>query len=289
MNIITGGTGKVGSAVAQSLLNKGEKVKIISRSSKDELKWKKRGAEWATTNINDTKVIHEVFMSGEKVFVLNPPANPQLDTDVEESKTVALLLESLKDSGIKKIVVESTMGAREGKKIGDLGILYDLEKGIENLGIPYSIIRPAYYMSNWTDNLENVKKTSELISFFPADLRIPMIAYQDIGELAADLMIEKDTAKITSIEGPELYSPQNVAETLSDVLQKNIKLKVIQEKDWFNTYISIGFSKEAAESYTNMTSISLREFQKNNLQKLNLQKGKTTLKEFIEKQITSFP
>ncbi|MEG2079861.1 MAG: hypothetical protein RRZ31_13875 [Chryseobacterium sp.] len=76
---------------------------------------------------------------------------------------------------------------------------------------------------------------------------------------------------------------------MSDVLQKNIKLKVIQEKDWFNTYISIGFSKEAAESYTNMTSISQSEFQKNNLQKLNLQKGKTTLKEFIEKQITSFP
>ncbi|MBW8523753.1 NmrA family NAD(P)-binding protein [Chryseobacterium chendengshani] len=287
MNIITGGTGKVGSAVAQSLLKRGEKVKIISRSSKDELKWKKKGADWATTNIQDTKFIHEVFKSGEKVFVLNPPANPQLDTDIEESKTVALLLESLKDSGIKKIVAESTMGAREGKNIGDLGILYNLEKGIENLGIPYSIIRPAYYMSNWTTDLGNVKKTSELISFFPADLRMPMIAYQDIGELAAYLMIKKNTAKITSIEGPELYSPQNVADTLSEALKQDIKLKVIEEKDWFNTYISIGFSKEAAESYTNMTSISLREFQKNILQKVNLQKGKTTLKEFIEQQIKS--
>ncbi len=38
-------------------------------------------------------------------------------------------------------------------------------------------------MSNWGESIKAVKEQEELVSFYPADLKFPMVAPQDIGEL----------------------------------------------------------------------------------------------------------
>jgi uncharacterized protein YbjT (DUF2867 family) len=89
MNIITGGTGPVGSALAETLLKKGEKVTVISRSSKRAKEWAKKGALFAVADIYDTDAMHEIYKTAKSVFVLNPSADPTTNTPVQERKTVA--------------------------------------------------------------------------------------------------------------------------------------------------------------------------------------------------------
>lgn len=281
MNIITGGTGRVGSALAEALLQHGEKVTIISRNSERAKEWIGKGAQVAVADIYDTTALHEIFKTGKSIFILNPPADPMTNTSVQERKTIASLLEALKFSGAEKLVVESTMGARPGENIGDLGVLYELEQGIEKLSYPYSIIRPAYYMSNWAQSLPVIKEKSELISFYPADLKMPMVAPEDIGELAARLMTEKNTPELNFIKGPELYSASDVAAAFSETLGKNIKVKVIPQDQWKATFKSMGFSEEGAESYTNMTEISLKTFEMP-ADTSDFIKGKITLQVYID-------
>jgi uncharacterized protein YbjT (DUF2867 family) len=281
MHIITGGTGHVGSALAHTLLEKDEMVTIISRSSESAKEWMSKGAQIAVADIYDTEALHEIFKRGKSIFILNPPADPMTDTSVQERKTVASMIEALKYSGAKKLVVESTLGARKGDNIGDFGVLYELEKGIEKLSYPYSIIRPAYYMSNWDEQLPSIKKNGELISFFPTDLKFPQVAPKDIGSLAARLMVEANTPKINPIHGPKSYSAEEVAESFSKTLGKKIKVKVVPKAQWKETYKSIGFSEESAKSYSNMTEISLKEFE-NPGDTTGYIKGKTTLEEYIE-------
>jgi uncharacterized protein YbjT (DUF2867 family) len=91
MHIITGGTGRVGSALAEALLKKGEQVTIISRSSKRAKEWMSKGAQFAVADIYDTVALHEIFKKGKSIFILNPPADPMTDTPVQERKTVASL------------------------------------------------------------------------------------------------------------------------------------------------------------------------------------------------------
>jgi uncharacterized protein YbjT (DUF2867 family) len=188
MNIITGGTGPVGSALAETLLKKGEKVTIISRSSTRAKEWAKKGALFAVADIYDTDAMHEIYKTAKSVFVLNPSADPTTNTPVQERKTVASLINALKYSGAEKVVVASTIGARPGDNIGDFGVLYELEQGISRLSYPYSILRATYYMSNWAELLPAIKEKGEMISFYPADLKFPMVAPKDIGEFAAQLM-----------------------------------------------------------------------------------------------------
>jgi uncharacterized protein YbjT (DUF2867 family) len=280
MHIITGGTGRVGSALAEALLKKGEKVTIISRSSKSAKEWMSKGAEIAVADIYDTVALQEIFKKGKSIFILNPPADPMTDTPAQERKTAASLVEALKNSSAEKVVVESTLGAQPGYNIGDFGVLYELEQNVAKLSFPYSIIRPAYYMSNWVEQLPAIKESGELISFFPVDLKFPMVAPPDIGELAAHLMMENNTPNINSIHGPEFYSARDVAEAFSKALDKKVKVKVIPKDQWISTYRSMGFSEQGAESYSNMTEISLNDFEKK-IDTIGYIKGKTTLQEYI--------
>lgn len=280
MHIITGGTGRVGSALAEALLRKGEKVTIISRSSKSAKEWMSKGAQIAVVDIYDTVTLHEIFKKGKSIFILNPPADPMTDTALQERKTAASLVEALKNSNAEKVVVESTLGAQPGYGIGDFGVLYELEQNVAKLSYPYSIIRPAYYMSNWVEQLPTIKENGELMSFFPVDLKFPMVAPPDIGELAAHLMMANNTSNINSIHGPELYSAGDVAEAFSKALGKKMKVKVIPKDQWKTTYRSMGFSEQGAESYTNMTQISLSAFEKTT-DTSDFIKGKITLQEYI--------
>ena len=280
MHIVTGGTGRVGSALAETLLRKGEKVTIISRSSNSAQKWMSKGAQIEVADIYDTDALQEIFKKGKSIFILNPPADPMTNTPLQERKTAASLVEALKNSGAEKVVVESTQGAQPGYSIGDFGVLYELEQSVAKLPYPYSIIRPAYYMSNWAEQLPMIKENSTLMSFYPADLKFPMVAPQDIGELAAHLMMADNTPQLNSIHGPELYSARDVADAIAKALGKKVAVKVIPKHQWKATFMSMGFSEQGAESYSNMTDISLRDFEKGT-DTTGFIKGEITLQEYI--------
>lgn len=158
MHIVVGGTGHVGSAVARTLLDEGEAVTIVTRSPEKASPWRQRGAEVVLADVQDVTSMHEVFRRGTRAFLLNPPADISSDTDREERRTVRCLLEALEGSGLEKVVAESTMGAQPGEECGDLNVLYELEVGLRDQPIPASIIRAAYYYSNWDTMVGPVTK-----------------------------------------------------------------------------------------------------------------------------------
>ena len=149
MYIILGATGHVGSAVAQSLLDKGESVTIVTHDASKGEAWQQKGATVAVVNVHDTEQLRHVFQQGRRLFVLNPPAPITTDTAQEERKSIQSILAAIPGSNVEKIVVESTYGSQPGDQVGDLGVLYELEQGLQKTGIPTSIVRAAYYMSNW--------------------------------------------------------------------------------------------------------------------------------------------
>jgi uncharacterized protein YbjT (DUF2867 family) len=258
MHIILGGNGHVGSAVAQTLLSQGEPVTIISRSSSSIPKWQKHGAQVEVVDVHNTVELRRVFAKGKRLFLLNPPADPATDIDVEERKSLASILAAIKDSGLEKIVAESTYGAQPGSKIGDMGILYEMEQQLAAQSIPFSVIRAAYYMSNWDFSVQTAKQDSAIDTFFPTDFVLPMVAPRDIGQLAARLMTEPiENTGLHNIEGPERYSSLDVAEAFAKALQKPVKVVEIPRDRWIETMQNMGFSNEAAASFSNMTTLAI--------------------------------
>lgn len=286
MHIITGGTGRVGSALAEELLKIGEQVTIVTRSSENGRELVERGAKLAVADIYDTDALHEIFKTGKTIFVLNPPADPATNTSAQELKTVGSLLKALEGCGAEHLVVESTMGAQPGSDIGDLAVLYELEEGIKRSGHSYSIIRPAYYMSNWDSALQGIESSGILTTFYPADLKFPMVAPGDIGKLAGSLMMKKEIPELVNIQGPLLYSADDVAAAFAKALGKKVEVRIVPKQDWKQTFESLGFSEEAARSYAGMTAVSLDAFERCDTPD-NVILGETSIEKYVQMVVSN--
>jgi uncharacterized protein YbjT (DUF2867 family) len=258
MHIILGGTGHVGKATAQALLDRGERVTVVTRSAEKAEDLRLRGATVAVADILDTEAVKAVFRKGRRLYALNPPAPPDTDTDAEEKRTIAAILSAIEGSGLEKIVGHSTYGARKGENIGDLGTLFELEEGLRNQPIPTSILRAAYYMTNWDMSVETARSDGTLPSFLPPDFRLAMVAPQDLGQAAADLLTEPvGSERLIHAEGPERYTPADVAAVLSKFLDRPVTVSPVAREDWEKTYRKLGFSDESAQSYAGMTALAV--------------------------------
>lgn len=258
MYIVTGGTGHVGSAAAAALLNAGERVTIVSHNANKADAWKARGAEIALVDIHDVEALRRVFRSGRRAFLLNPPADVATDTDVEERCTVACLLEALDGSGLEKVVAESTMGAQPGERVGDLSVLYGFEQGLQRQAIPAEIIRAGYYFSNWDAMAGAASRDAVITSMLPADLKLPMVAPQDLGRTAARLLREPPSDHaVHFVEGPHRYSPRDVASAFGVALGHEVRVKEIPRETWVAEFRAQGFNAAAADAYARMTAATV--------------------------------
>lgn len=176
MNIVLGANGHVGSAVAKTLLQQGQEVLVVLHSEDNKAAWQEQGAQVAVTDVNNAAALREVFRKGEKAFLLNPPAAPDTDTVAVETRSVNSILNALAGSGLKKVVAQSTYGAQPGEGIGDMGVLYLLEQGLAEQAIPFTIVRAAYYMSNWDMALQTARSEGIVHTLFQVDFKLPMVA-----------------------------------------------------------------------------------------------------------------
>jgi uncharacterized protein YbjT (DUF2867 family) len=258
MYVIMGGTGRVGSATAAALLARGEQVTIVTHDANRAGAWLREGAEIVEANVNEVASLRAAFRRGRRAFLLNPNADPSADTDAVERRTVANILSALDGSGLEKVVAASTAGAQPGDRIGDLNVLWELEKGLRRQPIPAAINRGAYYMSNWDGQLDAVRKTGTLQTMYPADLLIPMVAPRDLGEIAAQRLVSTtDDTGIRYVGGPRRYSSADVAKAFSRALGAPVGIDVIPRDEWKEAFQGLGFSEAAADSYARMTAVSL--------------------------------
>lgn len=260
MYVILGGTGHVGRAVAQTVLTAGHDVTVVTRQVVAASEQLHDGVDYAAVDVNDTDTLRALFQRAQRVFVLNPPAAVSGNTDVEERKTVCSILKALRGVALEKVVVQSTYGAQPGEHCGDLGVLYELEQGAQALNGPVCIVRAAYYMSNWADAISAAKATGVLQTFLPSTQAFPMVAPEDVGSLAGQLLMsDVEETGIHNIEGPESYTPSDVAAVLSRLVGRAVQVQVIPQERWYEAYRGNGFSKEAAQSYANMTGLFVHQ------------------------------
>lgn len=258
MFIVLGATGHIGSVVAHALLDRGAEVTVVTRKLDGAREFERRGARVAVADVRDSAELRDVFRTGRRLFLLNPPADPATDTDVEERGTVASILTALEGSGLEKVVAESTYGARPGERVGDLAVLYELERGLEEQAISASVIRGAFYMSNWDAQLESASDTGVLTTFLPTDFVIPMVAPADIGAVAVRLLAEPvNVADTHLVEGPARYSADDVAAALASVVERPVRAVEVPRSRWREKLREDGFSEPAAESFANMTAATL--------------------------------
>ncbi|MBS0422020.1 MAG: NmrA family NAD(P)-binding protein [Proteobacteria bacterium] len=283
MFVVMGATGHVGSAVAESLMSQGQTVTIVTRDAAHARDLQARGARVAVADIEDVDALRAAFRRGRRAFLINPPADVRGDTDAIELHTVSNILAALADSGLEKVVAQSTAGAMPGKGIGDSSVLWELEQGLSRQPVPAAINRAGFYMSNWDNQLEKIRKSGEVQTMYPRDFALPMVAPSDAGMLAAERLLSSlEDVSIRYVEGPARYTSADVAEAFAVALNRPVEVSVTDPSRFRDAYRELGFSAAAAEAYSRMAEETLRsdfDFEDQAV------RGSTTLRSYIRKRV----
>jgi len=193
MYVITGATGQTGSEVAEKLLAKGEQVRVVGRSAKRLEPLVKKGAEAFVVDITDTAALTKAFSGAKAVYAMIPPDVSSPDVLAHYQRVGDALATAIEKSGIKYAVVLSSVGADKPDKTGPVVGLYNFEKKLGAIpGLNALYLRPASFMENLLPQVGVIKAFGIMAGSVKGDLPIAMIATRDIGDAAAQALLQLD-------------------------------------------------------------------------------------------------
>lgn len=284
MYIILGATGHIGSVLIKQLVKDGAAVTGVTSNSAHIPQIEAAGAKAAVADVRNTEQLISIFKTGKRLYLLNPSAPIDTDTHKSEEESIDSIVKAIGEVSFEKIVAESTYGAQPGEMLGDLDVLYNMEQKVKAIHGSTTIIRGAYYFSNWDHMKDAAKEEGLIYSLYPEDFVLPMVAPADIAHLAAKLLqAPTQDNPLVYIEGPRRYSPADVARAFGNILGKPVKVSVVEESNWMDYLMKAGFSEPAALSMANMTSVTLH----NKQQPEDSHKGSTTLEAYLKGVMSS--
>jgi uncharacterized protein YbjT (DUF2867 family) len=253
MFVVVGATGHTGSAAAETLLRRGQPVRVVVRSADKGAAWKAKGADVAVASYEDVPSMAKAFEGARGVYLLVPPnyqAQAWLD---EQRRTMDLAAEALAASGKPHVVFLSSVGAQIAEGTGPIRAVRYGEQRLSAVARNITILRPCYFMDNWAPGIGLAKAQGVLPTFIEPSAKIPMISTQDIGRIAAEQLLAGGTGKkVLELAGPEDYSPNQVAALLGELLGKVVTAKLEPLSSVVPTFTSFGFSNEAARLFEEM-------------------------------------
>ena len=240
MFAITGVTGKVGGAVAQSLLAQGYKVRAVVRDAEKGRSWAAQGCEIAVASVDDAAGLTKAFQGVEGVFLMTPPNYDPEPGFPQTHKAAAAIRQVIETSRPGKVVFLSTVGAHvaEPNLLNNSKITEDM---LRTTSIPIAFLRAAWFMENAAWDVEAARK-GVIPSFLqPLDHRIPMVAADDIARTAAELLGEAWTGvRLVELEGPRRYSANDVAAGLGAALERPVRAEAVPHDQWETLFRSQG-------------------------------------------------
>jgi uncharacterized protein YbjT (DUF2867 family) len=209
--------------VTKKLLEKGAKVRGVTRDPRKAAELTQLGAEGVAADVNDAAVLGKAFDGANAAYILLPPRAKDPELLGSGNHMVAAIAEAVRAAGIAHVVVLSSIGAQREKKTGPIQVLHTLEeklKQVPNLNALF--LRPGPFMENFLLYIPLVHAMGFLAGGIEGDLKMPFIATRDIGERAADALLQLDFSGFSTREllGERDVSHDEVATAIGSSIGK---------------------------------------------------------------------
>lgn len=233
MYAITGITGKVGGTLARELLASGQQVRAILRDPGKAREWLQRACEVAYADMQDVAALATAFTGAEAVFILPPSEFDPAPGYPEARQVINALVEALNLARPRKVLSLSTVGA-DAAQDNLLTQRTMLEQALSLLPMPVTFLRPGWFMENSLWDVAGARRDGVIHSFLqPLHKRFPMVATEDVGRVAAQLMQQEWTGvRIAELEGPQRVSPEDIARAFSVALAKPVRVEAVPRSNW---------------------------------------------------------
>lgn len=192
MNItIAGSLGNISKPLAQSLIAGGHQVTVISSRDARRGDIEALGAKAAIGSIDDVGFLTSAFSGADAVYTMTPPNLGGQNIKAHTAAAGEALAEAIRRSGVKRVVMLSSIGADHPEGNGPIGGLYAVEQSYQQLKeVAVTYLRAGYFYINSFNDIPLIKHQDILGGNYPAGTKIPLVHPEDIATAAAKALQE---------------------------------------------------------------------------------------------------
>ena len=214
--LVCGATGSQGGAVARSLLDRGFRIRALTRDAqKPEARaLVDRGAEVVQGDMDDRSSVDRALEGAHGVFSVQNFWEAGYDREVRQGKTVA---DAAQAAGVEHFVYSSVGSAHRRTGISHFDSKWEVEEHVRGLGLPLTVLRPVFFMQNWEMMREPILGGT-LPQPLDPDKPFQQVAVEDVGAFAAMAFEHPDEwiGREVEIAGDERTMPE-IAEAFGRV------------------------------------------------------------------------
>jgi uncharacterized protein YbjT (DUF2867 family) len=256
--LVTGATGNIGSYVIPQLLEAGATVRALVRNVSKASSLAEAGVTLFEGDFSDQEKVNRAVADVDAILAITP-AGPDA---VSQGK---VLLNAAKNSGSPYYVRLSAIGAAPDAPTENGRLHFQSDDALIKSGLPYTILRPHYFMQNIYGSLDSIKTDGNMY-WGMGDGKLGMIDVRDIADCFASLLLGSGhEGKIYTPTGPDTISFHDIADTISKGMDKPVTYvpisieavgEAIRNAGWgeWGANVMMDYSKAYAEGWGEFTN-----------------------------------
>lgn len=254
MIVICTPTGLIGRQVLGNVLDGGEPVRVIVRDPA-RLAPRARGrVEVVQGSLTDTATVTDAFAGAGSVFWLVPPDPRAESVEAHTLSFVRPLCAAITRQKVERLVYVAGLGHEADGNAGPASAGRVMDELIGETGVSHRALRAPAFMENLLQQVEPIRAQGTFFSPVSGDRKLPTCATRDIAAIAAGLLRDGrwNGRRGVPILGPEDLSYDDMAEIMSEVLQRPIRYRRVPGEAFKATLMRNGMAEAWAQGLVDL-------------------------------------
>ena len=234
--LVTGATGSLGRCVVGAAVKKGFRVRAAARHPENVPA--AHNVQPVKMDYNDPHTVDAALAGVNRVLLIAPPLDPNAPAKLLP------VIERAKSLRIAQIVFVSALGVDHNEEAP----LRVIERVLMDSGIPHTILRPNFFMENFSTGFAvPMIKHHGGIFLAAAGGKTSFISTTDIAAVAVTAFAKNLDGEEYDLIGPAALDHYEVARIISEVSGKKIEYRAISEEEMMDMARNNGVPEGAVE------------------------------------------
>lgn len=256
MIVITTPTGQIGSQVLTRLMATEEDLRVIVRDPSRLPADVRERAEVVVGSHDQPDVVGRAFAQADSVLWVVPPdprASSVIDHYLEFTRPAC---EALTWHGVEQVVGVTSLGHGWPGDAGNLSAAMAMDQLIQATGVSYRALAAPFFMENLLGHLPALTADGTFTMTNAADRPLRTVATADIADTAAHLLLDGTWRgqEVVPVVGPDALAPIEMAEAMSEVLQRPVHYRQVEKADFTSRLLGFGLSPAWVRGLVDMTT-----------------------------------
>lgn len=231
--MVYGATGSQGSPVARQLLEKGARVRVVTRSPKKAAGLEEAGAEIFEGDMGDEESLRTASEGVDAVSLLVPFFVESPEDGIRYGKNA---VDAAREAGVE-VLVWNTSGIIPPERTGNPGfdLRLDILEHLQQSGLPHVVLQPTAYMENflgpWT--APEVAEQDTFAYPTPNEVGMQWVATEDVAAFQVEAIRNPSAADANfEVCGPERLHGKEIAERFGAALGRDISFRPMPPEEF---------------------------------------------------------